>query len=91
MTGLKALLQDCERALAAVGFSKGPGFLRDRIESAIVDNERGAKRLAVEVVTDEQVTLALKVILNHIEPGWENCKFVVETWLSAVQQDERKD
>ena len=31
-----------------------------------------------------EVRLALKVLLNHVEPGWENCKTVVEAWLEAA-------
>lgn len=27
------------------------------------------------------VKLALRVAINHIEPGWDNVKYVLETWL----------
>jgi hypothetical protein len=27
------------------------------------------------------VRLALRVLLNHVEPGWENCKATVQAWL----------
>ena len=32
----------------------------------------------------ERVRLALMVILSHVEPGWENCKAVVSSWLAAA-------
>ncbi len=32
------------------------------------------------------VRLALKVILNHVAPDWENCKTLVAQWLDALPQ-----
>lgn len=29
------------------------------------------------------VKLAIRVLLRHVEPGWENCKIVVEAWLDG--------
>jgi len=26
----------------------------------------------------------LRVLLNHVEPGWDNCKTVVQLWLDSV-------
>jgi len=31
-----------------------------------------------------KVKLALRVLLNHVEPGWDNCKTVVQLWLDAA-------
>ena len=31
------------------------------------------------MVMDKATELALTVLLNHIEPGWDNCKAVVES------------
>ena len=31
-----------------------------------------------------EVKLALRVLLNHVEPGWDNCKTVVQLWLDSV-------
>jgi len=31
-----------------------------------------------------EVRLALTVLLNHVEPGWDNCKMVVSAWLAAA-------
>ncbi len=33
-----------------------------------------------------EVRLALRVILNHIEPGWENCQKLVAIWLDGNYQ-----
>jgi len=33
------------------------------------------------------VKIALRVLLNHIEPGWENCKVVVQAWLDGKLDD----
>jgi|GEM_PF-5359228 len=27
------------------------------------------------------VKIALKVLMNHVEPGWDNCKTVIQIWL----------
>lgn len=32
-----------------------------------------------------EVVLALNILLRHLEPGWDNCRTVVEHWL-----DEKK-
>jgi hypothetical protein len=29
------------------------------------------------------VRLALRVLLNHVEPGWDNSKTIVRDWLAA--------
>ena len=31
-----------------------------------------------------EVKLALRVLLNHVEPGWDNCKTAVQLWLDAA-------
>ena len=31
-----------------------------------------------------EVKLALRVLLNHVEPGWDNCKAVVQLWLDSA-------
>ena len=31
-----------------------------------------------------EVKLALRVLLHHVEPGWDNCKTVVQLWLDSV-------
>jgi len=30
------------------------------------------------------VRIALLVLLNHIEPGWENCTLLVRGWLDGA-------
>ena len=30
-----------------------------------------------------EVRLALMTLLNHVEPGWDNCRAVVQNWLEA--------
>ena len=30
-----------------------------------------------------EVRLALLVVLNHVEPGWENCVTLVKLWLEG--------
>ena len=41
-------------------------------------------------VMPKEVSLALGVLLNHVQPGWDNCKFVVEKWLAAALVDDGK-
>lgn len=31
-----------------------------------------------------EIRVALRVLLNHVEPGWENCKTVVQAWLDEI-------
>ncbi len=38
---------------------------------------------AIPQFPDCAVRLALKVLLNHVEPGWENCRAVVQKWLDG--------
>jgi len=35
-------------------------------------------------VIPPEVKLALRVLLNHVEPGWDNCKTAVQLWLDAA-------
>jgi hypothetical protein len=37
------------------------------------------------------VRAALLVLLNHVEPGWDNCKSVVQMWLDGKLDDEQPD
>ncbi len=40
------------------------------------------------------VRLALDTLLNHIQPGWENCTTVVRAWLAGaggLSSDEEKE
>ena len=30
---------------------------------------------------------ALLVLLGHVEPGWENCKWIVQAWLDGKLTD----
>ena len=39
---------------------------------------------APQPVIPPEVKLALRVLLNHVEPGWDNCKTVVQLWLDAA-------
>jgi len=32
------------------------------------------------------VRLALMTVLNHVEPGWENCVAVVKDWLGGLNK-----
>ena len=34
------------------------------------------------------VRIALAVLLNHIEPGLDNCKAVIKEWLDGKMEDE---
>jgi hypothetical protein len=36
------------------------------------------------------VRVALRVLLNHVEPGWDNCKYLVEAWLDGKLDDGKK-
>jgi hypothetical protein len=31
-----------------------------------------------------EVRLALKILLNHVQPGWDNCRAVVQAWLEKI-------
>ena len=33
------------------------------------------------------VLMAIRVLLNHVEPGWDNCKTVVSVWLDGGLDD----
>ena len=39
---------------------------------------------APQPVVPPEVKLALRVLLHHVEPGWDNCKTVVQLWLDAA-------
>lgn len=39
--------------------------------------------MGTSVSIPPQVRLALLVLLNHVEPGWENCVSVVKAWLEG--------
>ncbi len=52
-------------------------FKDECVISAAVEKE---KQMPLEV------RLALRVILNHIEPGWENCQTLVARWLDGNYQ-----
>ena len=30
------------------------------------------------------IRLALKILLNHVEPGWDNTKTIVKLWLAEI-------
>ncbi len=33
------------------------------------------------------VRIALAVLLNHVEPGYENCKTLVSAWLKHIEHE----
>ncbi len=44
----------------------------------------GGHESAENLEMPSAVRLALKVILNHVEPDWENCKTLVAQWLDGL-------
>ena len=46
----------------------------------IVSDELAAERCPAEVV------LAIKILVGHVGPGWENCKTTVRNWLAALRE-----
>lgn len=36
------------------------------------------------------VRVALLVLLNHVEPGWDNCRTVVQAWLDGELPEAQK-
>lgn len=38
-------------------------------------------RPEVEAKVPPAVRIAIRLLLNHVEPGWENCQLVVQSWL----------
>lgn len=50
---------------------------------ATVTAERDRLRELALAELPPEVRLALMVILNHVEPGWDNCVATVRGWLSC--------
>lgn len=46
-------------------------------------------RPEVRATVPYPVIMALKVLLNHVEPGWDNCRTVIQLWLDEA--DARHD
>jgi hypothetical protein len=46
--------------------------------------------VAKEAGCPYEVRVALRVLLNHVEPGWDNCKALVEAWLDGKLDDGKK-
>ncbi len=47
-------------------------------------NQCGGHESAEVLEMPMEVRLGLRVLLNHVEPGWDNCKTVVEHWLGKL-------
>jgi hypothetical protein len=59
----------------------------DTIKKLREENERLTKQLTVLLV----VKMALRILLNHVEPGWENCTALVKAWLDEQKVGESTD
>lgn len=63
-------------------------FLRFAVEArtalpALLDECERLQSLA----TPPAIKIALRVLLNHVEPGWENCVTVLAAWLGSLSPD----
>lgn len=52
--------------------------------------EASEAKLREGVVVPDEVRLAFRVLLNHVEPGWNNCKVVASGWLESLSAAERE-
>lgn len=48
-------------------------------------NETGDEQGETGNAIPPAVRLALLVVLNHVEPGWENCVTVLRLWLEEAR------
>lgn len=55
-------------------------FIQPAIQKAYAEGVQDTKRLEIPL----EVRMALRIILNHVEPSWDNCKTVVSQWLDAT-------
>lgn len=46
------------------------------------------ERVEVSPEVPPAVRMALRVLLNHVEPGWENCAAVVRFWLDEITRQD---
>ena len=53
----------------------------------IVCNQCVTDRYERRETLEPAVRLALTVLLNHVEPGWDNCKTVIQAWLDGDVQE----
>jgi hypothetical protein len=74
------------RAAPIVGWMSGEG-LTTCLEWV---RRKGGKAMEVSMMPDipPAVRLALQVLLNHIESGWENCRTLVSLWLEGKYNGE---
>ena len=54
-----------------------------------VDEQGNVKGLSSRTVSmPAEVRLAIKVLLNHIQPGWENCASIVAQWVIDTENQQ---
>ena len=90
---LEAAAKACEHEATLWTTSEPKGFEPDDVSGArsACFNAGAAIRALPNPYSDDMVLvpkgvfLAITVLLNHVEPGWENCKFVVAQWLAAAK------
>ncbi len=54
-------------------------------EDRDVNNETGDQQGETSNAIPPAVRVALLVVLNHVEPGWENCVEVIRLWLEGAR------
>jgi hypothetical protein len=57
-----------------------------RAEAEQDQHDESVQLLRANVGPPLQVRLALSILLNHVEPGWENCIAVVNAWLRETEE-----
>lgn len=55
----------------------------DTLHTRIATLEQENEKLR-EAAMPDVVRLAIKIVLNHIEPDWNNCTTLVKAWLEST-------
>ena len=57
----------------------------EQLEDEIEELRAEAESCQPAAIVPIHIRLALKILLNHVEPGWDNTRAVVERWLIEIE------